>query len=150
MPENTSGNPNRLNSRRTWASNDGGCGRAASSVRTTADPRISVAMAGNGPLARFSARNQIASRDATTATAEPADRVHLPEPRRGAVACVDADEPPRRVAERGDREQNQDGEARPGVRPVDDMGDQGASNAPTTRPMSNPPNPKACSVNPRR
>jgi hypothetical protein len=78
MPENTSGNPNRLNRRRTWASNDGGCGRAASSVCTTADPRISVATAGNGPFARFSARNQIASSDATTATAEPATESAFP------------------------------------------------------------------------
>src|SRR5262245_63116030 len=78
MPEKTSGNPNRLNRLRTWARSDGGCGRAASIVRTTADPRISVVTAGNGPFARFSARNQIASRDATTATTEPATESAFP------------------------------------------------------------------------
>jgi hypothetical protein len=60
-----------LKNRRTCDSSDGGGGRVSSRVRTIADPRICRDTSGNGPLTRFSATNQIASSDATTATTEP-------------------------------------------------------------------------------
>src|SRR6266540_6217134 len=72
MSANTSGNPKRLKNWRTSASRDGGRGRTLSNLRMMADPRISVLTCGIGPFTRLTARNQVASSPATTATTEPA------------------------------------------------------------------------------
>ncbi len=122
IPENTSGKPNRLKRPRTCASNEGGCGSAASSVRTTADPRISLATLGKGPFARLSAMNQIAMSEATTATAEPATESALPNlVAARSRACTPMNQPAA-FADRGDREQHQHGDARSCVRALDDAG----------------------------
>ena len=150
MPENTSGNPNRLNRRRTCASSDGGCGSAASSVRTTAEPLISLATAGNGPFTRFSARNQIASRDATTATADPATESAFPNFDDARSRARTPTNHPAALPSAATTSRTSTAIPARAFGPSTTPPMSGASRAPATSPMSSPPNPKACSVKPRR
>ena len=150
IPENTSGKPNRLNRPRTCASSEGGCGSAASSVRTTADPRISLATLGKGPFARLSAMNQIARSDATTATAEPATESALPNlVAARSRACTPMNQPAALpIAATASNTSTATPARAFGLSTMPDT--DGATRAPTTSPMSRPPNPNACRVKPRR